>query len=161
MTDHTCGLFATTGSASFCGPTALAAITGATPEAVEQLIVTHRATHGLPRHGNGRQVRDVRRGAIVRTMWGSEVAPIAEALGWRATLVEHGCYRPRTFAQWRRRGRARGDDAPYLVLITGHFVAVRGPWFVDTTYRTPTLAASYRRQRKRVVRVWRLEPLGT
>lgn len=149
MSTQSCGLHAAPGTAlSFCGPTALAAITGETVERIEQIIVAHRAQHGQPR-------RDKKRGAIVRTMWANEVAPVCAALGWRV-VVER--YRPgMTFAQWQ----AQRGDGPHLVLITGHFVAVSGHWFVDSGNRLPIPLSRAPYRRKRVRCFWKLEPVSS
>jgi hypothetical protein len=153
ITNHNpSGLFAAplTGTQHvWCGPSALAAVTGETPEHVESLLVAYRAKHGTPR-------RVQLRGYPVRSMFSTEVAPLATLLGWRAVDVsveQAFC----TFKQWRTaRARAR-DTAPYIVLITDHFVAVCNGMFADSTYRTPIRADAYRKQRKRVVRVYRME----
>lgn len=133
---------------SFCGPTAIASITGRTVAEVEQAIVAHRAEHGQPR-------RDQKRGAVVRTMWSNEVAPVVERLGWRVAEEQRGEFR--TFAQWQRERGA----GPYLVLITRHFVAVSGEQFVDTRNREPIPLAKAPYRRKRVKFIYRLEPKET
>jgi hypothetical protein len=151
-----CGLYAAPspeGRTSFCGPTAIAAITGMAVGAVERLLVAQRKRHKPP-------CRVVLKGALVRTMWGTEVEPLARACGWNARLVvspatTRDC---RTFAQWRR-----GCDPAkrYLVLITGHFIAIHGDWLADTTHREPvqwSRLVKYRRGRMRVVRVWEMTP---
>lgn len=147
MTDP-CGLFADPGHPErhvFCGPTALAALMGVPSVEVERNVLAHRATHGTPR-------RNVLRGAVVRGMWSSEIAPVALASGWRAT--ECFSHPKPTFAQWCALGR--GDDA-WLVLVTHHYVAVRGKWFADSHNRTPIPVRKARHKRKRVVRYWKLE----
>jgi hypothetical protein len=145
-----CGLFSAPGAPDrhiYCGPTALAAITGIAPGDVEKVVLAYRAKHGTPR-------RNVLRGAVVRMMWSSEIAPVAELLGWRATELL-SWPRP-SFAQWSRLGR--GDDA-YLVLVTHHFVAVRGQWFADSAQRNPIPLRQAKHKRKRVQRYWKLEPI--
>jgi hypothetical protein len=122
-----CGLNGFDG-AQWCGPTAIAAITGIAPEEVERAILSYRATHKPPKASRNM------RGQLVRTLWWHEVEPVLRLLGWRAVETEPH-YRLRTFASWLR-GRT-GDQKPYLVLVTGHFVAVQAGWFVDTRFRQP------------------------
>lgn len=151
---HPCGLHAAPGIPErqiYCGPTALGAITGVAPVDVERAVLAERAKHGMPRGCR------VLKGALVRAMSGSEIENVAAALGWRATLTEAPLYRRdcRSFARWCR---TRGDtDAAYLVLVTNHFVAVRGDWFADTNARNPIPLQHNRYGRRNVVRVWRLD----
>jgi hypothetical protein len=151
MKREPCGLYAAPNATDrhiYCGPTAMAAITGFRPVAVEFALQIVRKTQPKPRRERHA------RGDMVRAMWSSEVEPLARALGWRAdsgSLADYGL----TLAQWQRR-RVK-DPAPYLVLVTGHFVAVQGRWFVDSAQREPIPFSKAKHKRKRVVRVWRLE----
>lgn len=151
-----CGLYAAPGHPErriYCGPTAMAAITGALPVDVEQHLVAHRAKHGTPR-------RTQLRGALVRFMFSTEVEPLAEALGYRAvqeSALSKRTLRQQTFAQWCRRRTAEERQHAYLVLVTNHFVAVRGDWFADTGARTPIPLHTAKHKRTRVQRVWRIE----
>jgi hypothetical protein len=124
---------------------------------VERMLQAQRKAQPKPR-------RERMRGAVVKAMWSSEVEPLARALGWaahdesctavqRGLISQYGC----TLAQWQRRRRAINDTAPYLVLVTGHFVAVQGRWFCDSAQREPVPFSKAKHKRKRVVRVWRLE----
>lgn len=139
-----CGLHHVEGFA-FCGPTAIAAITGQPLETVIAAVTAHRAKHGTPR-----RLRN--RGAVVRSMFASEIAPVCEALGWRAEEHHGACM---TFAQWQRVRK----QAPYVVLVTGHFVAVSGHWFVDTRYREPIPLTRAPYRRMRVKRYWPMQPI--
>lgn len=138
----------------FCGPTAIAAITGHSPAHVERVILSNRATHLTQgRRFRGFRGSDSKR---VRMTWSTEIAPALEALGWRASMVDHQTARP-TFSAWQH--KARDQHATYVVLITGHFVAVSGEWLADTTYRTPVrLSTVQKYQRRRVVMAWLVEP---
>lgn len=132
---------------AWCGPSALAAITGKSVVEVEDAILAYRKRNPPPRRNRGH------RGRVV-SMWWSEVEPVCKALGWR--VIENLRHGNPTFAAWRR---TRSGIGPYLVLITGHFVAVSGHWFVDSNNREPIPATKYRHQRTRVKRVARLEPM--
>ena len=147
-----CGLFSAEDNrprTAYCGPTAIAALTGVSPEAAEAAIVAHRANHPTPR-----RERHPKAGpGLVRTMWSSEVIPVLAALGFKAT--ECRSWPLPTFAQWLRLGRA---PLPYLILVTGHFVAVKGDWFVDTGHRKPVPLNTVKRcKRSRVQRYWLIE----
>jgi len=154
-----CGLFSAVDERprkSFCGVTAIAAITGETVQAVEQTVLRHRAKVKPPR-------RHRLRGAVVSTMWWDEMAPVLALLGWRPAEASEYFRRPwqpcPTFAQWQRRtGRGRGG--PYLLLVTGHFVAVAGSAFVDSTQRDPIPLRKAPWRRKRVKAAMRLERIG-
>ena len=143
------GLNAAPGTA-FCGPTAIAAITGATPEDVERLVIAYRKTMPPPRRSMPK------RGRPVSTMWLNEIAPIMGKLGW--TLIDHRqahCQRV-TFAQWQR--ETRGKRGTSVVLVTGHFVAVSGDWFVDSCNRNPIPLSKAPLRRKRVTACLTFEP---
>jgi hypothetical protein len=145
-----CGLFATEGGA-FCGPTAVAAVTGVKPERVEELVLAWRAIHKPPTRGCRSKQRPV------TTMWSSEMEPILNRLGWRVTRVRHDYTRhAQTFAAWQR-GRDR--EATYILLVTGHFVAVSGRWFADSHHRTPIRLTQAPNRRKRVLWVFQVEPI--
>lgn len=139
-----CGLH-TTAPGTFCGPSAIGAVTGVDPVKVEDVILAHRAQHGVPK-------RTQLRGARVRFTWASEIEPALAQLGWRGVENEIPIYpRKLTFAQWQRK---RDRAATYIVLITGHFVAVSGRWFADSGRREPIRLTKAPYRRKRVVRVW-------
>lgn len=145
---NACGLSAAIGTA-FCGPTALAAVTGATPEAAVAAILKVRETLPKPAPRGTAE--------LVKTTWSNEIAPALALLGHTA---EHWVCDGRTFAQWLRAHRT--SPHKYVVLITGHFVAFNAGWFVDTRFRVPVelkrlIKTPY--ARKRVGHVWRVEPV--
>jgi hypothetical protein len=152
MSDHI-GLHAAHGT-EWCGPTAIAAVIGCSPADAERAILKHRETTPPPRSV---QLQRAKRGHAVKGTTSAEIAPACALLGWNA--IEEMPRTPReTFARWLRRKCV----GPHIVLITGHFVAVSGDMFVDTSFRTPVRAAAairLRRSRKRVVRVWKLSPI--
>lgn len=61
-----------------------------------------------------------------------------------------------TFTQWRKREQ-HGRNATYIVLITGHWIAVKGDWMVDTIHTAPVdLSRKNPYARKRVQAVIRI-----
>ena len=140
------GLFTTT-PGPWCGPTAIAAITGVPAEEVERLILEHRKTNPVPK----RRLVGAK-GRPVKTMWSSEVVPIMAKLGWRCTKAE---WCRETFAGWQR--RTAGKRGTYIILVTSHFVAVSGRWFTDTHKRTPVRLTEAPHKRKRVQWAWQFE----
>jgi hypothetical protein len=154
--DQSCGLHPAPG-AEFCGPTAIAAIVGVAPADVVAAVLKHRETNKPPKRSK------VRAGQVVTTMWSNEIAPVLAAFGWRVA-TESFCVSPfnvrtrMTFAQWQS---FRDNHGPAIVLVTGHFVAVSGHWFVDTHKRSPIPLALAPWRSKRVQRTFYLEPIPT
>jgi len=141
------------GRTMYCGPSAIAAITGHSPEEVERVILQLRGEGG---HGPRRERR--RAPGTFKSVWSSEVPNVAKAVGYRAyCVVFPKCHHSMriTFSAWRLRGRIGCYDDAHLVLVTCHFVAVKGDWFVDTNNRTPILASAWRGQRKRIQQAWK------
>lgn len=105
----------------YCGPFALSTTTGASVEDVLRVV-------------NG--LRDQRPDKAVGTMWASEVRRALKDLGHKFTWD----YWSRnddllTFTQWRKSEQVRG--ATYLLLITDHFIVVKGDWLTDTQHSQP------------------------
>src|SRR4051812_38514280 len=102
-----CGLHtATVTGRVFCGPVALAALTGIAPAEIEQHILRHRVANPPPR-------RNVLKGATVRSTWSTEIEPVALTMGWRAVPCYDVPPRMSLARWWRQFGRS---GAPYLVL---------------------------------------------
>ena len=55
-----------------------------------------------------------------------------------------------TFARWLRERKPDEVNAKYLVLLTGHWVAVKGRKMIDTYTKTPTFIRRAPHRRKRV-----------
>lgn len=146
------GLFAVDGETTpftYCGPTAIAALTGAPVVRVEDMVLAWRATMGTPRKSR------MPRGCRVRTMWGGEVSPVLRKLGFGCEELVGQEAPTRTLRQTLLRMRAAGHgSAPLLVLISGHFIAVRGDMFVDTNNPKPRFLHAHRFMRCKVKRVW-------
>jgi hypothetical protein len=118
----------------WCGPVAVAAILGADVAEVRDVIKRHR--HGKPVKGTS----------------ATELQLAFRHFGQHMELAADLRTNPPTFATWERE---RMDlDAAYVVMITGHWVAVRGKWFCDTfTKGLPVRIkdAPWRRKRVRMV----------
>jgi hypothetical protein len=136
------------GRHTYCGPTAIAALTGRAVEDVEAHVMAYRAEHGTPKRCR------VPKGLYVKAMELRECAALLRLLGRPCETVF--CSDRPTFARWRRTRAQKG--ARYLVLVTGHFVAMAEGYMVDTAQRTPVEASRIvRLQRKRVVAFIRME----
>jgi hypothetical protein len=127
----------------WCGPTAIAALTGISGAAIESAILAHR-TVNKPQRGNRKL-----HGARVKTTWANEIVPVLAALGFAAT--EH--LASGSLAGYLRRNRS---NKPRLVLITGHYIAVCGDHCVDSMRREPTPINRSPYMRRRVQRVWQI-----
>lgn len=150
---------------TYCGPTAIAALTGIDPATVETAFVRYRLSHPKPKPRGTAQ--------RVKTVWSDEVEGVLALLGWRAASydIPHGMVRRRgraavgliTFATWYRGRKRANDQARYLVLVNGHFVAMHAGWFADTRFRHPVelkRLCMLPHGRKRVMRTWRIEPIN-
>jgi hypothetical protein len=154
MTDHNpCGLFALGDYMpdTYCGPSAIAALTGKTVAQVEDAILAYRRDNPAPRGHRGK--------ARVKTTWTREIVPVLRALGYEAREITlaHGRSLSRNLKALKRHGY---DERPLLILITGHFIAVHGGWFVDTCQRMPALLKGHRYMRRAVKYVWTIEKQG-
>jgi hypothetical protein len=138
------GLFSAHGGAhSYCGPTAIAAVTGLLVEEVENAVLAYRAEHPKPKAERMGRAR-------VKAMWLYEVERVLERLGFdvEMTFDGHGCVRDGaplpTFSDWLRLTKG-GRGGRYVVLVKGHFVAVSDGWFVDTFKREPVRLSAVRK----------------
>ena len=151
---NACGLFPAIdarGHRTYCGPTAIAAITGLPIATIEAAVLVHRAKHAPPKRER------MPAGVAVCSMWQSEVAPVCDLLGFVAHLVHDDRVLPstlkRTLTQYVARERA--GDVPKLVIVTGHFVAIHGRMFCDTFKRTPcNIREARHTNRCRVIMAW-------
>lgn len=149
---HVSGLFSaidTRGAKTFCGPTAIAAITGLEIATVEAAVLAYRAEHATPRSERGMH------GAAVKTMWGREVTAVCALLGYvaRVSADYRGERKRPTLTQFAR--TLGVNDPSRMVLVTGHFVALHGHTFVDTCKRVPChLREAKHTNRCRVVMAW-------
>ncbi len=111
--------------AMWCGPAAISALTGYSTTEVSRLVARSRNNRrGAGRFSGTRSVRGV------KAMTDREVSSALEALGYKARtsrVISGG--REATLAQW---ARDHADPiGSYVVLITGHFVAVHNGQIID------------------------------
>ncbi|MFM1815824.1 MAG: hypothetical protein RLZ98_2519 [Pseudomonadota bacterium] len=126
---------------TWCGPTAVSAITGIDPAEVHRVI----------QHSRG--------GKAVMGTYPHELELALNHFGYRLVWVEDRSADPPTLATWERE---RADmEAAYIVMVTGHWVAVRGRWFCDTFTRgEPVPIKKAPRRRKRVQHVYKVVMRG-
>jgi hypothetical protein len=121
----------------WCGPVAVAATIGLDVAAVSAVIKRRR---------NGRQVK---------ATYANELQLAFRHFGYEMTLLADLRCNPPTLATWERE---RTDlAAAYVVMVTGHWVAVRGKWFCNTFTRgVPVRIKDAPRRRKRVQLVYQI-----
>jgi len=123
-----------TRSGLFCGPVAVAALIGANVDEVIQVIQRHR--------NNRRQVRGTH---------AHELQHAFRHFGHDLQLVADLSRNSPTLATWERERTNWEFEQAWLLVVTGHWVAVRGRWFVDTwSSGTPVRIADAPWRRKRV-----------
>jgi hypothetical protein len=120
----------------WCGPVAVAATIGVDVAAVRNLIKWYR-------------------NRAVRGTYPNELQLAFRHFGYDMALVADLRSSPPTLATWERE---RTDmEAAYVVIITGHWVAVRGKWLCDTFTRgVPVEIKDAPHRRKRVRFVYRV-----
>lgn len=121
----------------WCGPVTVASLVGVDVAAVRDVIKWQRG------------------GRAVMGTHPHELEFAFRHFGYTMTLVEDLRAAPPTLATWER---DRTDmDAAYAVIVTGHWVAVRGNWFCDTfTHGVPVKIKKAPRRRKRVQFVYKI-----
>jgi len=113
----------------FCGPTAIAAVTGASLEEVRDAI----------RQERGPELRSDGGYMPIMGLHNVEMLGAMDQLGWK--VVEEDAWRDR--AELMAASRAKlctlgefaaehGHDGPYIVNVTGHYVAISHGEFCDT-----------------------------
>ena len=126
-----------------CGSSALSALLDKPPTEIEKVVAQYRVDRGERRRA-------------VKCMYASEISPVVDRLGGVAIALRFFPKLP-TFVKFVEMMQSVGDRSPYLVLVTGHFLAYQDGWIVDTTTgRKPVPAYQYEQQNKRVVLVWKI-----
>jgi hypothetical protein len=129
-----------TGQRLYCGPVAVAALIGANVDEVIRVIQQHR--------NNRRQVRFTHY---------YELQHALRHFGRDLQLVADLSRKSPTLATWERERTYWEFEQAWLLTVTGHWVAVRGRWFVDTwTNGTPVRIGDAPRRRKRVRYAYRV-----
>lgn len=141
------------GTTQFCGPTAIAALTGLSVEAVENAVLKHRETNKPPR-GERKP-----KGCRVKGMWQSEFRAVVELLGFNLTCRFDAtqCRRSVTLGTFAY-SRIASEGKPLLVIVTGHAVAMCGSQIIDNAHRAPTQVFRTRSARRRVVWAFTITP---
>lgn len=110
----------------FCGPTAIAAVTGASLEDIRDAI---RQERGPERKSDGSHMP-------IMGLTVVELLGVMDHLGWK--VIEEDSYKDR--AELKRAklctlgefAIAHGHDGPFIVNVTGHYVAISHDEFCDT-----------------------------
>lgn len=131
----------------WCGPAAIAAVTGEPTSRAVREIKAVRAAYGND-------------AGPIKGTWPSEVA---RAIGrirptWGIEVVYFDRVRM-TFSQWRN--HRRRSDRVYIVAITGHFLAVAGNKLMDDNNREWIPVSEYHKQRaivRKVIQIRRRRP---
>jgi hypothetical protein len=128
-------LTAINGKNSYCGPAAVAALTGVTTTKAAEFI------------------RTAYNRKAIRRVYPEELVHALKEMGYRATysLVSG---KP-TMAKWLREREDR--NAANILFLTGHFVAVKGNKFVDNHTKEPVWISKAPGRRKRVLGVIEVE----
>lgn len=123
----------------YCGPYCVAAVTGWTPKFVNVAINRYR---GAPRTRNVKAT----------TIDDLEYAMLALGYTHRQLEAHELWENEPTFTQWLKANRDR--RAYYLVLITGHWVLVRGDWMTDTGHDQPVDLSRRNPYARKRIRAW-------
>jgi len=134
----------------FCGPTAMAAVTGADIDDIRDAL---RQASGkiMTAAGAAHPVMGVGNDALVGAM---------ALLGWSVT--EEWKAEPRNNNKPGYKASRlgdfldeRGNDGPFIVNVTGHYYAVSHGEICDTYTKLPTEISKFRRRAKWVERWWK------
>lgn len=102
----------------YCGPYCLAAATGLSVEEITSNINAWRNAEKLDKQVGGTHAEELR-----TVLDQHKVGYTVEKLSYRSTQP--------TFTQWIKKERTSRRDY-YIVLVTGHWVLLRGDWLTDT-----------------------------
>ena len=124
----------------YCGPVAVAALIGADVDEVIRVIQLHRNNRRLVRGTNANDLHNAFR-----------------HFGCGIQLVADLSRNSPTLATWERDRTDLEFEQAWLLVVTGHWVAVRGRWFVDTwSNGAPVRITDAPRRRKRVRYAYRV-----
>lgn len=137
-----------------CGPAAIAGITGLSVDFIEETILEYRKHHKPPK---GQRINPDRKsmGMKIMGMWAYEIVDILDELGFVTTLLPI------------RKGATVGQflsladmSKHYVILYTGHYIALgRGLW-VDSFHRVPEPLATFKKNKKKIAKVWMVYAKG-
>lgn len=127
----------------YCGPTAVALLTGAPISRIEKMI--RRRRRGGYRDVDGKKIpiRGTHPWEIVKVLelLGRKVTKVARVHGETLNSIVNDCL-PSTGA--------------FLIEVTGHFMVASSGMIADTAHKTPIPIASYKKKSRRVCAVWRV-----
>ena len=132
------------GSGPYCGPTAIALITGEPISRIEKMI--RRKRRGGFRDSTGRKMP-------IKGTYPWEIIKVLAALGCRVDLPTKGVKGETLNNVVNEHIPAAGT---FLIEVTGHFMVASGGMIADTTHKTPIPISTYRRKSRRVQQVWRV-----
>jgi hypothetical protein len=129
---------------AYCGPTAIAAVTGAPISIIRDVI---RAQIGTKANGHAMPVIGISPTTLVKTM---------QVLGWEVVATtdcqtSSRVYRLDDFLELVQMGTVKG---PHIVWVTGHFYAVDDDEICDTYSKIPLEIHRFKRGRMRWVKRW-------
>lgn len=143
---------------AYCGPTAIAAVTGEPVTKIEKMIRRirsdgERKRYGRILYGGGVKNRDGRR-LPIRGMYTWEMKKVMKRLGYKPVGYGHHKNRnaPRTLREFCD---DKGHLGVFIVEVTDHFVAVSRGMICDTMHKEPVPWQEYRKLSRRVVQWWR------
>jgi hypothetical protein len=127
----------------YCGPTAIAAITGEPISIIRDII---RSQKGTKKNGHAMPVMGISRRVMLITM---------QTLGWEVVAhtdcTKGRIYRLDEFLELVQMGTVHGS---HIVNVTGHFYAVDDDEICDTYSRIPMEIHRFKRGRQRWVKHW-------
>jgi hypothetical protein len=126
----------------YCGPTAIAALTGVPISRIEKML--RRRRRGGYKDINGRKIP-------IQGTGNHEVLRVLKTLGCKVkkfTMTES------TISRFCHDTEHAGT---FLVNVTDHYVTTHAGLVCDTYCKTPTPVAEYPKPQLRVVRAWRVE----
>jgi len=126
----------------YCGPTAISAVSG------EPISKIHKMLRRARKEWGGWVKDDRGRRLPIKGVYNSEMLKVMKRLGYKAIPhVEHGM----TFREFLD---DRGHMGPFIVNVTGHYIAVSHGMLCDNSTKTPIPVSEYSGRNKRVQRFW-------
>lgn len=133
----------TRGKGPYCGPTAIAILTGEPISRIEKMI--RRRRRGGFRNSAGCKMP-------IKGTYNWEVIAVLKTLGCRVEEVKR--VSGETLSNLVT--ECLPSTGAYLVNVTGHFMVASGGMIADTTHKTPISVVDYRRKSRRVQQVWKV-----
>jgi hypothetical protein len=139
-------------TAAYCGPTAMSAITGRPISEIRYEIRRWWKDSGVPNKSNGHAlpIMGIANTDLTTTMWRMGWQIIDQMKQFQASDFK-GWAKPYTLDQFFKE---HGSDGPYIVEVTGHYLAVSHGEVCDTYTKLPIPIERWKRGRKRWVKNW-------